>query len=153
MKFRGVVAVTAVLVVVAACALNPQLSPSPTSPYSGVGRICFSAQANPTSCVGQSDSASFSASQTVYLFADIDFYPGNFIYVGTQAVNASSVWGGFWGPVPAGHGWSYKLGIASDQPDLEPGKATTEQISIWLRDDSSPDLTILIAQGTFTALP
>ena len=153
MNFRVVVLMVAALAV-AACGLTSQPSPSPTKPlYAGVGRICFSTQADLTSCAGQSENPSFSAGQTVYLFADIDFNPGNFIYVGTQAVNASSVWGGFWGPVPAGHGWSYKLGIASDQPDLEPGKATTEQISIWLRDDSSPDLTILIAQGTFTALP
>jgi hypothetical protein len=152
MKFRGVVAVTAVLVVVAACALNPQPSPSPTSPYSGVGRICFSTQANPTSCAGESDSPSFSASQTVYLFADIDFYPGNFIFLGGNAAGGPT-WGGFWGPVPVGHGWSYRLGAASDQPEVKPGKSTTEQINIWLEDDSAPGLRVLIARGTFTVLP
>jgi len=62
----------------------------------------------------------------------------NFIYVGTQAVQRIERLGRLLGSGSAGHGWSYKLGIASDQPDLEPGKATTEQISIWLRDDSSP---------------
>ena len=153
MKFRGVVLVVAVLVV-AACGLNPQPSPSPTKPpYSGVGRICFSPQADLTSCAGQSENPSFSAGQTVHLYADIDFYPGNFLYVGTEAVNASRVWGGFWGPVPTGHGWSYSLGIASGQPDLQLGQATTEQVSIWLKDDSSPDLEVLIAQGTFAVLP
>jgi hypothetical protein len=152
-KYRGVVLTVAVLVA-AACGPNPQPLPSPTKPpYAGVGRICFSPQADLTSCAGQSENASFSAGQTVHLYADIDFYPGNFIYLGTKAVNASGTWGGFWGPVPPGHGWTYSLGIASGQPDLQLGKATTEQISIWLRDDSSPDLTVLIARGTFTALP
>lgn len=150
MKFRGAILIVAMLV--AACGLNPQPSPSPTSPYSGVGRICFSAQADLTSCAGRSDSPSFSADQTVHLFADIDFYPGNFIYLGSNAVGGSATWGGFWGPVPVGHGWSYSLGIALDQPEVQAGKSTTEQIHIWLKDDSSPDLRVLIARGTFTVL-
>ena len=153
MKLRDLVAMAAVPVVVAACGLNSQPSPNPTKPpYSGVGRICFSDQANPISCAGQSDSASFSTSQTVYLFADIDFYPGNFIFLGGNAAGGPT-WGGFWGPVPVGHGWSYRLGAASDQPEVKPGKSTTEQIDIWLEDDSAPGLRVLIAQGTFTVLP
>jgi hypothetical protein len=89
----------------------------------------------------------------VYLYADIDFYPGNYIYVGTVAGGALSVSGGFFGPVPVGHGWSHSLGLASGQPDLQPGQATSELIKISLKDDSAPELTVLIAQGTFTVLP
>jgi hypothetical protein len=122
MNFRSGVLLAVVLAVVSACGPNPQPSPSPTEePYTGVGVVCFSAQANLTSCAGQSVNPSFSAGQTVHLYADIEFYPGNFINLGTEAVGSSSFWGGFFGAVPVGHGWSYSLGSASGQPDLQPG--------------------------------